>query len=446
MIEMGNGTLKGFGGGSRKILMICYYFPPITDVGSLRSMHFAKYFNDYGWKPLVLTVSNPDRTYCAVGNEFPPEGVPVEYSPAMINPYKILGKIHGLATRIFNKFRFEPLRNHLYDLLCIPDLFWGWIPITTMRAIDMARRYDVDSIYVSCTPFSSAIIGALVKLKTKKTLVLDFRDPYALKERAEIFDVPSYRSKVDRRIERWLLRVADALVLTTEETRSGYTRQYPQFREKMHTVYNGFDMSDVPVIASDKYDKFTIIYTGDFYFYTKKNRLFAEAFFEGISILMERGAISPDNFQFIFYGDGVSEIERLANRYGVSDFVHASARIGRKDVIAAIKRSHFSLLRIVAPMISTKLFEGIALDTPFIATIPKGEAERIIRTYSPGSSIVTEPSAEAVAASIASGMEAYRNGDITKNDINGFSEKFSRERGAQNMMKVIDAAIAGYAQ
>jgi len=28
----------------KRILMICYYFPPITDVGSLRSVHFEKYF------------------------------------------------------------------------------------------------------------------------------------------------------------------------------------------------------------------------------------------------------------------------------------------------------------------------------------------------------------------------------------------------------------------
>ncbi|MDD5722592.1 MAG: glycosyltransferase [Syntrophales bacterium] len=426
--------------------MICYYFPPITDVGSLRSIHFAKYFRQYGWRPSVLTVRNPDRAYCTVGDEVSPDGIHVERSLSVINPYRPLGKAHGLVTRLLKLFRIDLVRNRLYDLFCIPDMFWGWIPLTVLKAIGIVRRFNVDAIYVSCTPFSSALIGAFVKLRTKKPLIVDFRDPYALEERAEIFDVPLYRQNIDKRIERWVLNVADAFIVTTEETRNGYMRQYPEFTEKMYTVYNGFDMADASVKSVDKYDKFTIIYTGDFYLYTKKNELFAEAFFDGLSRLMERRFISPDTFQFLFYGDGFRMIEQLAHRYGVCDVVHVSGRISRKSVIEAIEKSHFSLLRIVSPMISTKLFEGISLNTPFIATIPHGEAEAIIRKYSPGSYVITEATGEAVAASITEGMERYRKGDTPRNDLNGFSDHFSRERGAQRMMKIIDNVIGRAAQ
>lgn len=445
MKEAEGRSLKGIEGGE-KILMICYYFPPITDVGSLRSIHFAKYFKAYGRTPLVLTVTNPDRTYCTLGDNPPPDDVHVERSCSIINPYRILGKINGLATRLLRPFGIDLVRNRLYDLLCIPDIFLGWIPMTVLKAVDMVQRFDVDVVYVSCTPFSSAVIGTLVKLRTGKPLVVDFRDPYALEERAEIFDVPEYRRNIDRRIERWTLRAADALVVTTEETRDGYMRQYPEFREKMHTIYNGFDMADAPEGPVDKYNKFTIIYTGDFYLYTKRNELFAEAFFDGLSRLLERGVIRPDTFQFLFYGGGVSSIEGLAHRYGVNDIVRAEGRIPRKDVIEEMKRSHFSLLRVLPPMISTKLFEGISLNIPFIATIPHGEAETIIRKYSPGSCIVTEPTGDAVAAAVTEGMKRYRKGDMPHNDLKGFSEHFSRERGAQHMMKVIDTVVAGDAQ
>ena len=46
----------------KNILMICYYFPPLTDVGSKRSIAYAKYFKKYGWNPVVLSVKNPDRS------------------------------------------------------------------------------------------------------------------------------------------------------------------------------------------------------------------------------------------------------------------------------------------------------------------------------------------------------------------------------------------------
>ena len=424
--------------GGKRILMICYYFPPITDVGSLRSVHFSKYFRQYGWTPLVLTVSNPDRSYCAVGSEGPPDGVHVERSRSLVNPYKILGKINGLAARLLRLLGIDLARNRLYDLFCIPDIFLGWLPLTILKAIDMAQRFDVDAVYVSCTPFSSAVIGAVVKRRTQKPLIVDFRDPYALEERADLFDIPAYRRSIDRRIERWVLRAADAFVTTTEETRDGYVRQYPELREKMHTVYNGFDATDAPGGSLDKYDIFTIIYTGDFYLYTEKSALFAGAFFDGISRLLERGVIRPGTFRFLFYGDGFSTIEGLAREYRVESIVHASGRIPRKDVIEAIARSHFSLLRIIPPMISTKLFEVISLDTPFIATIPHGEAEEIIRAYSPASYIVTEPDGEAVAAAIRDGIERYRVGDLPRNDLKGFSSHFSRERGAQRMMEIMD--------
>lgn len=431
-------TLLGSKDG-KKILMICYYFPPITDVGSLRSVHFVKYFRQYGWTPLVLTVANPDRTYCAVGDGPAPDDVHIEHSWSVINPYKVLGKINGLAARLLRPLGIDLVRNRLYDLLCIPDIFLGWIPLTVLKTVGMAKRFDVDAVYVSCTPFSSAVIGALVKRRTGRPLIVDFRDPYALEERAEIFDVPMYRRKIDRGIERWLLRAADAFVVTTEGTRDGYVRQYPEFREKMYTVYNGFDMADAPGGSLDKYEKFTIIYTGNFYLYTEKNELFAEAFFDGLSRLLEQGVIRPDTFQFLFYGDGFPVIEQLARRHRVNDIVHASDRIPREEVMVAIGRSHLSLLRIIPPMISTKLFEGISLNTPFIATIPPGEAEAIIRKYSPGSYIVTEPSGEAVAASIVEGMARYRKGDVPKNDLEGFSDRFSRERGARRMMEIINA-------
>jgi len=433
-------TPTGIEGGKR-ILMICYYFPPITDVGSLRSIHFAKYFRQYGWTPLVLTVANPDRSYCTVGSEGPPEGVHVERSRSVANPYKILGKINGLVARLLRPLGIDLVHNRLYDLFCIPDIFLGWIPLTVLKAIDMAQRCNVDAVYVSCTPFSSAVIGAVVKGRTKKPLIVDFRDPYALEERAETFHIPAYRRSIDRRIERWVLRTADAFTTTTEETRDGYIRQYPEFGEKIHTVYNGFDATDAPGGSLDKYDTFTIIYTGDFYLYTEKSALFAGAFFDGLSRLLERGVIRPDTFRFLFYGDGFSSIELLAREHRVHSIVHASGRIPRKDVMEAIARSHFSLLRIIPPMISTKLFEVISLDTPFIATIPHGEAEEIIRTYSPASYIVTEPDGEVVAAAIRDGMERYRMGDLPRNDLKGFSNHFSRERGAQRMMEIIDSIV-----
>ncbi|MCG7852917.1 MAG: hypothetical protein MIO92_10385, partial [Methanosarcinaceae archaeon] len=63
-------------------------------------MAFSKYMERYNWVPYVLSVKNPDRTYCSLGDDVPPRGVHTEYSYSIINVYKFFGKLNGLLTKI----------------------------------------------------------------------------------------------------------------------------------------------------------------------------------------------------------------------------------------------------------------------------------------------------------------------------------------------------------
>jgi hypothetical protein len=215
--------------------------------------------------------------------------------------------------------------------------------------------------------------------------------------------------------------------------RESYTRQYPEIKEKIFTVHNGFEVEYEIPSKANKYSKFTIIYTGEFYSYALNSR----AFFEALSLLKSRGKIDATNFQFLFYGDGNGEIDKNARKYCVESIVKASSRIHYRDVIDAISRSHLQLLRIVKPMISTKLFEGIPLNTPFLATIPPGEVEEIIRKYSPSSYIVNEESGEKTAEAILDAMSKYANNEIKNNHVQEFCNEFSRENLTLKLMKIV---------
>jgi hypothetical protein len=159
--------------------MVCYYYPPLTDVGCERSVAFSKYLKKHGWNPNVLSVKNPDRAYCSLGHDEPPPGIPVERAYSVANLYGFLGKMNGLLSRIFKVFGVEIKRNYFYDVFCIPDFFWGWVPLSLIKGWSLIKRFRVDTIYVSCSPFSSALVGTCLKRLTRKPLVLDFRDPFA---------------------------------------------------------------------------------------------------------------------------------------------------------------------------------------------------------------------------------------------------------------------------
>ena len=423
----------------KNVLMICYYYPPLSDVGAKRSVAFSKYFKKHGWNPYVLSVKNPDKTYCSVGSDTPPDGVHAEYSFSIINPYKPLGKINGALSRLLGLFGVNLKRNYLYDIFCIPDHFFGWIPLTFLKALKLIKRYDIDLIYVSCSPFSSAIIGMLLKLVTKKPFVLDFRDPFALKKVASLFKVPAVRIKINQWIERSILRYADIFVVTAKETRDAYLEQYPQIKSKIYVVHNGFDPEFISHDKKHKYTKFTISYTGEFYLYAPQNNIFTDMFFGALSLLKVSKKIDKDNFQFLFYGDGIDMIKDIAEDYGVNDLVVVHSRIPYQKVLNVLSASHLLLLRIVKHMISTKLFEGIPLNIPFIATIPHGEVEEIIRKYSPSSYILTEDASPNDAAeAILDAMSKYKNNDIQRNLIQDFMEEFSREKLTLKLMDIIE--------
>jgi len=413
------------------ILMICYYYPPLADVGCNRSIAFAKYFKKYGWQPSIISVKNPDKAYCLLGNISPAKEISVTYTYSFVNLTTIFGKANGAITKALKLMGRRLHRNPFHDFFSIPDRFWGWIPLTLFKSVSFIQHCNV--IYVSCTPFSSAIIGILLKLLTKKPLVIDFRDPFALND-LSFLELPQFRQKINKFIEKWILKHADRFIVTTEETRLKYIVEYPFIKEKIFCVYNGFDTVHLPAQKSRKFDKFTIIYTGNFYLNEHQDN---ELFFKALAKLKTNKNIDQDNFQFLFYGIDSEEILAIARKHSIEDIVKCEGRIPYEKVLEMISRSHLQLLRIVKLRISTKFFEGISLNIPFLATIPSGEVADLIRKYSPSSSIITDGSVENAVEQIKGCMLKYKNGQIQDNLSNEFLSIFSRENQTRKMMSII---------
>ncbi len=428
---------------NKNILMLCYYYPPLSDVGSRRSIAFSKYLKKHGWNPYVLSVKNADMSYCTLGTDSPPEGIHTEYSRSVVSLSKIVGRLNGLLYRALKLFGIKYTRNYVYLFLCIPDHFWGWIPCTVSKALKLIKKHDIDVIYASCSPFTSAVIGTILKRLTGKPFVLDYRDPYGLEEVFSIVNLPSIRRKINRFFDKKILKYADIFIVNNEDTKDAYVRQYPEIENKIFAIHNGFDASDSLNIKETKYSKFTIAYTGDFYFYAPYSNYI---FFEALSFLKKNGNIDQNNFQFLFYGDAKAEIESIAREHGIEDLVIASNRVPYREVLNVLAKSHLQLLRIVKPMISTKLFEGIPLNIPFLATIPPGEVEGLIKKYSPSSFIVTNESPEMVAEAILDAVASYKNNQIQDNKVEDFLNNFSRENLTLKLINIMEHNLSARGQ
>jgi glycosyltransferase involved in cell wall biosynthesis len=423
-------------GAHKKILMVCYYFPPLVDVGCKRSVAFAKYLKKHEWTPYVVSVRNPDRQYCSLGNEKPPDGVPTTYARSLLNLYWIFGKLNGLLFRILLLCGIRLKGNYFYFFFSIPDFFIGWIPGAIFEGYRIIKRQNIDYIYVSCTPYSSALAGMALKKLTGRPLILDFRDPFYInieKAYGEL-QVPAFRRELNRSLERSMIQAADIFIVSTEEVRQGYIRAYPDIERKIFTVYNGFDHEAIPITKPDKFKKFTIAYGGNMYF----ELIRSNAFFEALAQLKREGVIRSDNFQFLYFGQGHGQVEQIAREFGIEDLISSKPSISHEEMLGILLRSHVQLLRIVKPMISTKLFEGIALNIPFLATIPKGEVAEMIARYSPSSRVVSEESAGEIRKAILETIMEYSKGSIQDNHVSDFLDEFSREEMTRRLEWIIE--------
>lgn len=425
---------------NKNILMICYYFPPLTDVGAKRSVAFAKYFKKNSWQPHIISVKNPDKSYCTIGNENPPNGVNTVYTRSIFNLSKISGLIHGLTSKFAKLIGIKEPVNYFYQFFCIPDIFWGWIPATVKKALKLIKNNNIDVIYVTCTPYTSAIIGIILKKITGKKLIIDFRDQRGI-EKDELWD-KKFPIKIRKNIEKkWVkksLEVADLFIVTSEEIKSRFIQAFPFVKNKIHTVYNGFDSDFMPDVGrKGKKDKFTIIYTGDFYFYSIKSLVF----FEALALLKKEKEINQTDFNFLYYGDAKEEIIRYANDFSITDLISANGRVPYNQVLEEIQSSHLQLIRIVPPMISTKVFEGIPLNVPFLATIQSTEVENIINQFSPSSSVIVNNVAREVADAILCTRDSYKQNIIENNKSEDFLKKYSRESQTEVLISLIEKEL-----
>ena len=260
----------------KRVLVLARVFPPFQSVGhSIRVVKFLKYLPALGWLPSVLTIDDRkeyegDRKQgsATLLSEVPPE-VAVHRTAAGEPSWQYLEKERAfgqrnLLTRAVVKL-VGGTRRWAIRLLLVPDRCLLWLPFALRRGRQVIKRDGIDVIFATCPPHSATVIGALLKTITGKRLVLDFRDDW--------LDTPWYHSKgivlrlINRRMERWVIGVADKVILVTDWSKRAFQERYPdQPHDKFVLVPNGCDLDEFAalesILSAPAKTRFTILHAG----------------------------------------------------------------------------------------------------------------------------------------------------------------------------------------
>jgi len=403
----------------KKVLMICYYFPPIVTSGVARSFEFAKLLPNFGWEPLVLTVRHSKDPWVQASLGGVPKGIRVERTLEW-NLAGLADFLHGCCCRVARLFGKSLTHNLFREYLCIPDSQIAWF--STIPARRSARECDV--IYVSCSPFSSSVSGAIVKRLTGRPLVVDFRDAWSLNPHAP----PSrLRRAMINRFERFVLDACDALIVNTDGAARLYATVYPKHGKKIVTIPNGYDVL-TPVARRPTKGDFQIMHVGSFYGSRNPDAL--------LECLAE---IKRDDIVFVQVGGGFDSYERFKKEVKIK----IVPPVQREEALDLMREASLLYLKQgweagVSEYIAVgaKTYEYLATGLPILAEVPPGDNAELVEKYASAGYTVTSTKRADLRHAVERAYAARSRANVAIHPE--FAKKFSRRELTWQLATLFD--------
>jgi|GEM_PF-1491733 len=362
-------------GSPLQVVMLAFDFPPfVGGGGSMRMRKLAKYLardEDIHLRVLTGGWESRDADAAALaGLEQIPlhvaASVPVRPDPGNRTPAKML-HVLGVVLR---------------SLLQMPDNRFRFLPRLVSELRRLHREVPVDVVLITSPPNSMSLMPPLVKaLGPDSRVVLDVRDLWALDPLMRP-DNALFRA-VQRRMERWALSHADAIVTVTP----GYQRWLQgQLRGSVpvHLLTNGYDEEDWRGLQPQRVHprRVLISHAGSLGGINGPRSLRPLAL--ALEILHQQHPALAERLAFQFLGTVPPEEQReLRKRAPGVEFTFTGflshreslARLAASDALCLL---HFDLAHceLIYP---GKLFEYYRLGLPLVAFTPPGLLEDFVR-------------------------------------------------------------------
>lgn len=364
----------------RTVLMVSLCFPPASDSGSYRTVRFTRYLPDFGWKCIVVTVSDnchPIKDYHLLDSISPAVEV---YRFGCADPEKHLEIWQNKKKNLVGELLTYPAKavGKIVQEVSIPDSrVWGiWRLYRILERLIKSQHIDV--LWITGPPFSYFLVVPKIKRRFGLPVVLDMRDPWTtLNLRYD--GTKSWRRPIEKFLEKHVFRSADKIILNTQGSCRHCMSAYPDMSSsKWDVLTNGFDVSELTSVPPQKYNCTTLVHAG----ITTDIRT-SRFLIEAISRLKKEGVISPETFRFLSFGQAVSNEKKAVKTFLVKEMVEFLGSRPHNEVISSMRGAD-ALLLLVAnehkQQIPGKLFEYLGIGKPIIMAGPaESDAAEIIR-------------------------------------------------------------------
>ncbi len=216
-----------------KVLFVAYQFPPAGGPGVQRSIKFVRTLRNCNYEPVVLTIDTEDIKKMGGKMDESLAGlIPAQTQIIRVSSYQSFNLNKVLNTlRVYRLFWYL-----LYPFFWEKSALWPWRVYKQAKTI--VSDNNIRLVYTTSGPFSSLILGYLLKRKLKIKWVADLRDPYTDGYQW------SFPSKLHwytmRRLERFIFSKVDQLIVNTEEVKKLYLKRNLIKADKINVITNGY--------------------------------------------------------------------------------------------------------------------------------------------------------------------------------------------------------------
>jgi hypothetical protein len=435
----------------KNLLIVAYYFPPSGGPGVQRVLKHVQYLLEFGWNPIVLTVSNgqfPARDESLMAKI--PKDVPV-FRSHIYEPYdlyrKLTGKKPGTAIdvnvikkddqkRSFKENIAELIRATFF----IPDARIGW-RLSAGKAIkQIQKEYKIDAIYSSSPPYTCSLIARDFKRKTHLPWVAGFRDPWrGFISAPKRWFLPEL---VDIMMEKSVFTEADAVECAWEGIIKDAMGKYPRLnKKKFHHVPNGYDSAEFPKVEKRRNLKFTVTYTGSMY-----GRRNPESFFSAIELLIKENKINPDYLHLRFVGRFGTEVLEMFEKASFKNSIEIIDYVPHDKSIEFLMLSDALLLVVdeskeSSEIVPGKVYEYIGVKRPVITIAPHDGAIAKLMEETQSGKVAHQSELELTANIIEDLYKQWETNTWNYTPIEEEVKKYERKESARMLAELLDGLV-----
>ncbi len=361
----------------KNLLIIAYHYLPEIMAASYRMYAWAKYLQNYGWQPFILT---RDWEQINQGNFNDISIDLVEEIDKDINcriyrvPYKqsferiwnIKNKLSRKLAPSYKELFIRKLINFLSrNIILLPDDKIGWYENAFKASLSIIQNHSIQAILSTGAPWTNFKIAYNLSKRTAIPWVADYRDPWSQLSTLGLNKKDIIWFIFSRLYEKKITRTASSIIHVSEY----YKNQLEKIvKRRVNIIPNGYDPEKFKKYAHLKADSniFKISCIG-----TKHPVENTKVFLKGFQMFVRDNKIFPEKCKVEFVGHGHKRIKNeFSNFRKIEKFINFTPPIPQDEAIQSMYRSHILLLfpSDIEGVCSAKLFDYLASRRTILAS------------------------------------------------------------------------------